>query len=256
MKPRTPFYESSAALEQYLFFHYGRLKDYLPAAEAPRDAFGYPVQAPRRLIDFKRLPKHIRALDLGCATGATSFELSRRCREVVGIDLSAAFIRAARRMQREGSIHNFRYTIEGARRGRTDLRLPAGVHPAHVAFRTGDAMRLPASLGSFDLIVMLNLIDRLPDPAACLKRIERHLRPGGQLVIASPYTWMAEYTPSTKWLGARGNETTRESLSRLLAPSFRLLRRQQIPFIIREHSRKYQWSLADGSTWIYCPGKA
>lgn len=253
MSPVAPFYETAAALEQYLFFHYGVEKEYVPLSKLPRGTFGYPWQAPRLLVDYKRLPEKIRALDLGCATGATSFELSRRCDEVVGIDLSAAFIRAAKRMREKGAIPGFRYTIEGQRKGTTTLRLPAGVRPERVVFRRGDAMQLPDKLGTFDLVVMLNLIDRLPDPAACLRQLVPHLRPGAQLVIASPYTWLPAYTPTGKWLGGRGKKTSREALTDLLGPSFRRIRQRQVPFIIREHARKFQWSIADGTTWIFRP---
>jgi len=252
---RSSFYESAGALEQYLFFHYGDPAIYIPHATAPRPFAGYPWRAPRLLVDFARLPGKARALDLGCATGATSFELSRHCKEVVGMDLSASFIRAARLMQAKGTIKNFRYTIEGSRKAITDLRRPAGARPERVTFLRGDAMQVPESLGRFDLVVLLNLIDRVPDPAACIRGLVPRLNPGAQLVIASPFTWLEEYTPRTKWLGGRGTKSTREALTELLTPGFRLIRSRQIPFIIREHARKYQWSIADGTTWIFQPGR-
>jgi len=251
VSPRTSFYESAAALEQYLFFHYGDPDVYIPHTAAPRAFAGYPWRAPRLLVDYKRLPGNVRALDLGCATGATSFELSRHCADVTGIDLSASFIRAARQMKQRGVIKKFRYTIEGTRTGITELRRPAGVRPDRVMFQRGDAMHLPEKLGTFDLMVMLNLIDRVPDPARCIRQLMPRLRPGGQLVIASPYTWLEEYTPRRKWLGGRNDKSTREALLALLGSSFRLVRVRQIPFIIREHARKYQWSMAEGTTWVF-----
>jgi SAM-dependent methyltransferase len=167
----------------------------------------------------------------------------------VGIDLSKSFIRAARQMQRNGAI-KLSYLVEGERRASTTLLRPAGSHPERITFRTGDAMRLPASLTGFDVIVLLNLIDRVPDPARCLIDLTGRLNPGGQLIIASPYTWMELYTPNNKWLGGRGNQTTLDALKELLGGTLRLHRRRQIPFIIREHARKYQWSVAEGTSWI------
>jgi putative 4-mercaptohistidine N1-methyltranferase len=244
------FYESSEALEQYLFFHYGAAKDYLPFPGSPREALDYPRRAVKELLDRDHLPKRgARALDLGCAVGATSFALSRCCASVTGVDLSRAFIRAARRMQREGAVP-FRYKIEGDRRGSTTLRLPSGSKPERVAFKVGDAMKLSAALTGFDVVVMLNLIDRLPNPAACLRDIAARINPGGQLIIASPYTWMEACAPKAKWLGGRGDTATVAALGEALGPGFRMHRRRQLPFIIREHARKYQWSVAEGTLWV------
>lgn len=244
----APYYESDEALEQYLFFHYGAVEDYLPFPGSPRSAFGYPARAVRELVDRRKLPRAPRALDLGCAVGRTSFELSRWCGEVVGIDLSRAFIRAARRMQRGGGVR-VRYAIEGDRRGEAVLRLPDGARPDRVRFAEGDAMALSPRHGRFDLAVLLNLIDRVPDPAACLQALAGRLNPGAQVVIASPYTWLEGYTPRERWLGGRDGQSTFAALSDVLSPRFRLLRRKQIPFILREHARKYQWSMAEGSSW-------
>jgi len=244
----SPYYESDEALEQYLFFHYGTADDYLPFPGSPRGAFGYPARAVKELVDRRKLPRTPRALDLGCAVGRTSLELSRWCGEVVGIDLSRAFIRAARRMQR-GGVLPVRYAIEGDRRGEAILRRPAGVHPERVRFVTGDAMAVSPRLGRFDLAVLLNLIDRVPDPAACLAALVDRLQPGAQLIIASPYTWLTDYTPRERWLGGRDGQSSFAALADVLGPRFRLLRRRQIPFILREHARKYQWSVAEGTAW-------
>ncbi len=249
MVDATPFYESSAALEQYLFFHYGRARDYLPWEAGPHDALEYPARAVAELLDFKWLPTGARALDLGCAVGRTSFELSRCCVEVVGLDLSASFIGAAEAMRTRR-----RMTVacveEGDRRKTFHLRIPAGSIPGRVRFVVGDAMRIDPALGMFDVAVLLNLIDRVPDPARCLRDLAGRLRPGAPLLIASPYTWMTDYTPKKKWLGGVDGASTFQALKALLRPHFSLVRRCQIPFLIREHARKFQWSMAEGTTWI------
>ncbi len=59
---------------------------------------------------------------------------------------------------------------------------------------------------------------------------------------------MEEYTPADKWLGdyeragqrVRGLETLRE----MLAPDFDFVRSVDLPFLIREHARKFQWSVS------------
>jgi hypothetical protein len=71
----------------------------------------------------------------------------------------------------------------------------------------------------------------------------RLLAPGGQLVIASPFTWLEEFTPSREWF-------TSEQVPRLLGPDFRLARHGDLPFVIREHRRKYQLVVAEIFTFV------
>jgi hypothetical protein len=47
----------------------------------------------------------------------------------------------------------------------------------------------------------VNLIDRLPKPVRFLAHLPELVVPGGQLVLASPYTWMEDYTPRRHWHG-------------------------------------------------------
>ena len=106
------------------------------------------------------------------------------------------------------------------------------------------------------MVLMANLIDRLREPVRCLERLPDLLKPGGLLVVTSPYTWMQEYTARQNWLG--GVEVTgkpRETLDGLrshLEPSFQLESTRDLPFLIREHARKYQWSVAQASVWRRC----
>jgi len=118
----------------------------------------------------------------------------------------------------------------------------------HVRFERGDACALRADLGIFDLVLMANLIDRLPDPARCLARLPELIASGGWLIITSPYTWLEEYTPRGKWLDDSGRGTL-SALKEWLAPAFDLRHVFDLPFLIREHRRKYQWSVAEASVW-------
>ena len=132
-------------------------------------------------------------------------------------------------------------------------RRPAGVDPARVSFEVGDACDLRDHLSDFDVVLMANLIDRLPDPRRCLDSVAGIAKPGGQLVIASPFTWMEEYTPKAKWLGGYerdgGRVGTFDALVELLAPDFELVRSMDLPFLIREHARKFQWSVSRAGVW-------
>jgi hypothetical protein len=39
-------------------------------------------------------------------------------------------------------------------------------------------------------------------------------------------------------------------LTALLEPHFELKTSKDLPFLIREHARKYQWSMAWGTRWV------
>ena len=125
-------------------------------------------------------------------------------------------------------------------------------------FAQGDACALdagsPALGGRFDAILASNLLCRLPKPADFLKSVPELLRPGGVFVLASPYSWLAEYTERPEWLGGYiGGDgepvDSFETVQALVSPKLELLSRFEAPFLIRDHARKFQWSSSDTSVW-------
>jgi SAM-dependent methyltransferase len=134
------------------------------------------------------------------------------------------------------------------------VSVPTGIDRERVRFEIGDAQHLREDLSEFDVILMANLIDRLSTPEACLRGLSRLIRPDGQLIITSPYTWLTDYTPRENWLGGYEKDgvavTTLRGLQNILAPHFSLAFRKDLPFLIREHARKFQWSIAEATGWI------
>jgi putative 4-mercaptohistidine N1-methyltranferase len=242
----TSFYETDAALAQYLLFHYGTPEQICPLLPEARGACGFPVRCVTESLRHVAPARTRRALDLGCAVGRSSFELACRFDEVIGIDFSARFIEAAHAMQRDGAM-SIRAPRGGATTDEFSLTLPADLPRERVRFEQGDACALRADLGVFDLLLMANLIDRLPDPARCLAQLPALVAPGGALIITSPYTWLEEYTPRDKWLDqGRGTLAT---LREKLAPAFSLNHAFDLPMVIRDHHRKAQWTVTEASVW-------
>ncbi len=244
-------YESRKLLAEYLLFHYGSPSDVLGDYPGPADAVHFAQRLVKQLLDPDRIPAGTgRALDLGCAVGGSSFELARYFPEVAGIDFSSSFIFAAKHLAAHGCMET-EVAVEGTRTRQFTARLAPEIDRSRVAFSVGDAMSLPANMGSFDVVVAANLLCRLPDPGQFLKSLPALLAPGGQLLLTTPFSWLEEYTPEENWLGGKpGAPASFEVLSSILASSFALDHVVEIPFLIREHARKFQYTIACGSRWI------
>lgn len=96
-----------------------------------------------------------RILDIGCGLGAYVQAFRRYSPDVVGMDVDRPRV------------------VEGQRRGIPNLLLGAGES-------------LPFATGSFDVIVLNEVIEHVLDDAATLREATRILRPGGRIVIYAP----------------------------------------------------------------------
>ena len=246
-------YETDELLAQYLLLHYGKKEDVLPWTFGPFAALDYPARCVSELVDRKRLTPGSTALDLGCAVGRSSFELSKICDAVKGIDLSRRFIEISQDLARHGTI-TFPCPIEGAIRKELTFHVPKGARGDRISFEIGDAGALPHQLGTFDVVLNANLVDRLADPKTFLHQLHRYVAPGGQLILSSPFTWLNSFTAHDQWLGGYMKEGTSrwtwDEICRILQDEFSLVFDTDLPFLIREHARKYQWSVAHAGRWI------
>ena len=246
------FYDTDRAVSEYLLFHYGRAEDLLPHAFGPTDALEYPARCVSECLDVEVLPENARALDLGCAVGRSTFELARHCGEVIGIDFSQPFIDAAVDLQAQGCA-DYSYAVEGELRQTASVEIDPAIDRSRVSFEQGDAMDLRDHLGQFDVLLAANLLCRLTEPMKCLERLPGLLNPGGQLLLMTPCTWMEEYTPKENWLGGFERDSapvrTLDSWKQILGADFVFQTSKDLPFLIREHERKFQWSVAQASVW-------
>jgi putative 4-mercaptohistidine N1-methyltranferase len=185
--------------------------------------------------------------------GRSSFELARYCAEVVGIDFSRRFIEVARHLQDRGSI-TCAYLEEGYLTTPATAIVPRDLDRSRVAFEQGDAHDLRPTLGRFDVVLAANLVDRLQDPRRFLAALPAMVNSGGQVILTTPCTWLESYTPCASWLGGFEEQgravRTLTTLQQLLDPAFELVQTRDLPFLIREHARKYQWSVALATVWV------
>jgi putative 4-mercaptohistidine N1-methyltranferase len=250
-KVKAPRYEQNHILYQYLLFHYGSKEDQMPFDLDLQRALNFPVRCVLDCLDVKALPKSARALELGCAVGRSSFELSRYCESVLAIDNSEMFISAAKQIQERGE-KEYLITIEGAQRQWRMAYLPDDAKPEKITFKYGDALNLSGEHTGFDVVLVANILCRLRNPLALLAKLPQLTAANGQLILISPYSWSKEFTPKKNWLGGTENNKGKNSLNYIqeaLQDYFNLNRVFDMPFMLREHSRKYELGIAQATLW-------
>jgi methionine biosynthesis protein MetW len=97
----------------------------------------------------------MRALDVGCARGHLLKELELRGWKCTGIDTDATDVAAC---------------------------IARGL----VVFDVDINTDFPVSLGSFDLVVLGDVLEHLPDPLRVLRRVHSLLNPGARIVVSVP----------------------------------------------------------------------
>jgi SAM-dependent methyltransferase len=92
----------------------------------------------------------------------------------------------------------FRVPIEGDISEKVSVVHEPGVDAnvmSRVNFKKGDACALSdyaedrVGFGTFDGVVLSNLLCRLPDPRACLNALPKIVNRGGVVVIVTPFSW-------------------------------------------------------------------
>ncbi|XP_060690286.1 uncharacterized protein LOC132821619 [Hemiscyllium ocellatum] len=252
---RENVYETQRALNEYLLFHFGSSQELSLYINDPVALQNFPQRCAQECIKYFTQQTGIpcRALDIGCAVGRASFEMARVLQEVVGIDYSLSFVTACNQLKEKGQLPYCALT-EGDLGTQHTAVVPTDIDRTRCFFRQGDACNLPSDLGSFGCVLAGNLICRLPDPFAFFHRLPELVAPGGILVITSPYTWLEEFTPKSRWLGGYKDVSSNEvrgfdTMKRIFSPHFELLAEKNEPIVIRETARKHQWTVAHMTIW-------
>ncbi len=244
----VPAYESDPVVSQLCDAHYGEEHFGIP---------NYPEAMAHLALSAMGERPLRRALDIGCAVGRSSFELARQCPEVTGVDITARLIQVGVQLQErgrfpyavtdEGELDSYRWA-DLAHLGLTEVA-------PRVQFFQADPTNLKTLFRDYDLVLASNVIDRLREPEAFLREIAERIRPGGLLVLSSPYTWTDGVTPRANWLGGfkRDGETytTLDGLKDALSGPCRLLPGfpQDVPFVVRETARQYRHGIAQVTVW-------
>lgn len=252
-------YETKKAVDEYMLFHFGAANDILPYANGPKEALNFTARLAalcerhcESLRDFTGEREEPTAVDVGCAVGGASFELARAFPHVLGIDYSKHFVDAAEAMREAGSCE-YELVVEGDLKRRCRAEVPGDIDRRRVRFMQGDACALPSNLAPVDCVLAANLLCRLPEPTAFLERCRTLVKPGGVLVLVSPYSWLKGWTDKAKWLGGYYKDgkpvASCDTIAAFLSPDFEQVAEENVPFLIREHARKFQWGCSHAVVW-------
>mmetsp|Transcript_26503 Transcript_26503/g.55811 ORF Transcript_26503/g.55811 Transcript_26503/m.55811 type:complete len:417 (+) Transcript_26503:309-1559(+) len=263
-------YETDDLLNMYWGLHYpssGTKEGVTPILDhnnSPLHGLRFPQRVAELLCSLEPVRTNNRALDVGCAVGGSSFELAKSFDHVEAFDFSNNFIDAAKRLQ-SGDDVTFRIPVEGVIYKEVSVAHEPGFDPSvmqKVNFFQGDACSLSdyvdnkESFESFDGVILANLLCRLPDPMACLNAMPKIVNEGGVVVMVTPFTWLEQYTPKSKWLGGFYDPVSQDpmySKDRLKEVmeglGFQKIHEEQMPLVIREHQRKYQYIISEATGW-------
>src|SRR4051812_44510160 len=119
----------------------------------------------------------MRLLDVGCGPGSITRGLAERLTpgQVIGVDLSAETLDAARQDANARGLGNLEY-------------------------QEADLYDLPFADASFDVVFAHQVLQHLRQPATALREMQRVVRPGGLLAVRDVDWGTASYWPADPWL--------------------------------------------------------
>jgi len=237
--PREARYEKATIVSSYLWSHF---------ADLARDPDADPAY--RRWSELLEESGGF-ALDAGCSVGRFTFEMARKAKCAIGVDTSRAFVHAARCIMRRRRLEAD-ITVEGLLTEPLRFEMPEDWDTERVEFIVADALALPFPAGCFTTAATLNLVDKVPDPLAHLREMDRVTRDAGaHLLFSDPFSWSEDCSERQKWLGGtvegpfagRGAQHVRNLLqgeNGHLKPPWNIDREGEVWWKIRNHKNHFE----------------
>jgi SAM-dependent methyltransferase/uncharacterized protein YbaR (Trm112 family) len=183
------------------------------------------------------------AVELGASFGRGAHELAHGAALTVAVDLSLAALRRGRRL---ASGRGLRYVRREAGRfySAAAVEAPAPA-PGAIAWICADALDPPLAPGSFDRVAALNLLDAVHAPDTLLAVVHRLCRGGGELLLASPYSWQSGHVGEEHRLGA--HDPGAEVVRRMVDAGCTLEEQADLAWTLRRDARA---SVAYRTHWL------
>jgi len=179
----APYARLLEHLSIYLDAHWG------DRADPPTDHFALASIVGR----LAALPHVEHAVELGCSAGRIAGELARHADHVLGLDLQFGTVRRARHLLAGEPVAYARRMIG---RHYTPVRAHAGdLASDRITLLCGDALDPPLIPRAFDRVVAINLLDSVANPRLLLNVVDGLCVPGGEIILASPYSWQSSVMP-------------------------------------------------------------
>jgi len=191
------------------------------------------------------------ALDIGCAVGRLSFEMSKTYSHVIGIDTSKTFIEKARELLIKKRL-DFDLIIEGHIAERRSCDLDDQWNYDKMEFIIADALALPFPKSLFSTVSSVNILEKVPDPLLHLAEANRVLREKDSMFLFSdPFSWDESVMDSGLWLGGKPDGKYKgrgmDNINRLLSdgdgifdPSLRIIGKKNIAWKIRKTANLWE----------------
>ena len=155
----------------------------------------------RRAAFLGALPAHPHVLDAGCGVGAGSLALARAGARVLAFDQDFSSLRLLARLLRDGGVPVPSWGAGGRDFGWQHAVVPDPDLAKRITLVAGDVLDPPLAGGVFDGVVALNLIDNVAEPVTAVRQLHGVVRPGGRLLLASPFDWAEQATARAHRLG-------------------------------------------------------
>jgi len=229
-------------LSQFISLHFG--EDMIVHDYAPTTALRFPQRCADLVIDqAQRLGINMNAvLDVGCAVGGSCVELAKKFKSVNGIDISKSFIDRASHILEKNTV-SYWVPVSGSQQRLSRSSIDPLIDKSRIRFDVQDACSLNIS-STFDAILAANLLCRLHDPLAFLQSLPSITCEKALVVIVTPFSWLEEFTSPEKWISEQ------DLILHMQCLGFELKSYMNIPSVIREHERKYQYIVSKANIFL------
>lgn len=188
-------------------------------------------------------------IDMGCSVGRTTFELAEHQDDLaLGVDLNFSMLRIASQVLRTGRVRYPRRRV-GVVYDRREFSYSSS-RGRNVDFWACDLLALPFALQNVSTIAALNVLDCVSAPITFLESSCHMLRPGGKLIMTTPFDWSPTATAVESWLGGHSQRSPEHGASEVFVrklftegapgriPDMNLVaERQSVPWQVRLHDR-------------------